>query len=55
MMKKVICLLFIILLTLNAHAVEEKKRIEDEVTKTKEKLSDIFRKIKKKKKALTQA
>jgi septal ring factor EnvC (AmiA/AmiB activator) len=55
MMKKVICLLFIISLTLNAHAVEEKKRIEDEVTKTKEKLSDIGQKIKKKKKELTQA
>jgi septal ring factor EnvC (AmiA/AmiB activator) len=55
MMKKVICLLFIILLTLNAHAVEKKKRIEDEVTKTKEKLSDIDQKIKNKKKELTQA
>lgn len=55
MMKKVICLLFIILLTLNAHAGEKKKRIEDEVTKTKEKLSDIDQKIKNKKKELTQA
>ena len=55
MMKKVICLLFIILLTLNAHAVEKKKKIEDEVTKTQEKLSDIGQKIKKKKKKLTQA
>ena len=55
MMKKVICLLFIILLTLNAHAVAKKKRIEDEVTKTKEKLSDIDQKIKNKKKELTQA
>jgi septal ring factor EnvC (AmiA/AmiB activator) len=55
MMKKVICLLFIILLTLNAHAVAKKERIEDEVTKTKEKLSDIDQKIKNKKKELTQA
>jgi len=35
--------------------LKKRKRIEDEVTKTKEKLSDIGQKIKKKKKELTQA
>lgn len=54
-MKKVISLLFIISLTLNAYAEKDLKKLSDEVVKGKEKLSDIDEKIKIKKKKLTQA
>jgi septal ring factor EnvC (AmiA/AmiB activator) len=54
-MKKVISLLFIISLTLNAYAEKDLKKLADEVVKGKEKLSDIDEKIKIKKKKLTQA
>ena len=54
-MKKVISLLFIISLTLNAYAEKDLKKLADEVVKGKEKLSDIDEKIKIKKTKLTQA
>ena len=54
-MKKIISLLFITSLTLNAHAKENLKKLEDEVTRRKGKLSDIDNKIEKKKKDITQA
>ena len=54
-MKKVISLLFIIFLTLNAYAEKDLKKLSDEVVKGKEKLSDLDEKIKIKKKKLTQA
>ena len=54
-MKKAISLVFIIFLALNAHAQENLKKIEDEVTRRKEKLSDIDKKIKKGKEKITQA
>ena len=47
--------MFVICLTLNVHAQEKLKKLEDEVIKTKEKLTDIDHKIKEKKKEITQA
>ncbi|MBW2652184.1 MAG: hypothetical protein JRC57_03725, partial [Deltaproteobacteria bacterium] len=54
-MKKAISLVFIIFLALNAYAQENLKKIEDEVSRRKEKLSDIDKKIKKGKEKITQA
>jgi len=54
MIKKVICLLFIISLALNAYADKDLKKLEDEVIKRKEKLSAIDQKIKKEKKKIIQ-
>lgn len=54
MMKKAICLLFTISLALNVHAEKNLEKLEDEVIKRKEKLSDIDQKIKKKKKEIKQ-
>ena len=54
MMKKIIYLLFIISLSLSAYAERDLEKLEDEVIKRKETLSDIDQKIKKKKKKITQ-
>ena len=48
-------LLFIIFLFVNAHADEPSKKLKDEVSREKEKLSDIDRKLKKEKEEVTKA